>query len=61
MVDYIDPACGLTLDDHHKIIKKFLPRGKAWPTDNESTLQKFWRAFAQVVKDLQAELAKLRK
>jgi uncharacterized protein YmfQ (DUF2313 family) len=45
-----DPACGLTLDDHHRIVKSMLPRGRAWPDDDSSVLQKFWRAFSGTVK-----------
>lgn len=45
-----DTACGRSLDDHMDMVSDLLPQGRAWPRDPDSTLMKYWRAFADVIK-----------
>lgn len=45
-----DTACGRSIDDHVEMISDLLPQGRAWPREPDSTLMKYWRAFADVIK-----------
>lgn len=45
-----DPTCGRTVDDHLEAVSDLLPQGRAWPRDPDSTLMRYWRAFAEVIK-----------
>ena len=45
-----DPTCAMTAEDHLEQIADLLPQGRAWPRDPNSTLMRYWRAVAEVIK-----------
>lgn len=45
-----DPTCQMSVDDHLRVFSDLLPQGRVWPRDAESTLMRFWRSAAEVVK-----------
>lgn len=49
----IEEVCEVDVDGHLAQISQLLPQGRAWPRDPDSTLMKFWKSFAEVVKYLE--------
>ncbi|MFG6500135.1 hypothetical protein [Sulfitobacter sp. 1A15106] len=42
--------CGADVDTQLEQVADLLPRGRAWPRDPDSTMMRYWKGFAEVVK-----------
>ena len=51
--------CQIDVDGHLDQIQTLLPQGHAWSRDPDSTLGRYWRSFAEVIKFLEDRICDL--